>query len=190
LAITEQDQRQVLGAAKALFQQKKVVNLDDLTDYIRSVIHLQLEPADVEEAVSRLFERQGGNLPAIELHQCMIFRRSALAYWMAQYAILVMEEIYRSEPAEGETEIRGDIYLFFGIAGDDPQMGKFLGAARSTKDVLEFLKSQGIEVQGWHPLDPDQWKSLVPHTAEKIQELVKDFGKSLFAKNRSVLYAL
>src|SRR6266571_2207554 len=102
VAITEQDRTQIMGAAKALFAERKTFSLDDLTDYLRSVVNVKVDPADVEESLSRLFERQGGNLPALELHQCMLFRRSALAYWLGQYAILVMEEVYKSEPAEGE----------------------------------------------------------------------------------------
>jgi hypothetical protein len=196
VAITDQDRTQIMGAAKALFQQKKAVNLDDLTDYLRSVVNVKLETADVEESLSRLFERQGANLPAIELHQCMLFRRSALAYWMADYAILVMEEIYISEPDEGEKEgsTRTHVYLFFGVAGDAEQTGKLLGMARSTKDVLDVLKSHGIEIGNWHPLDRGAWKRFIPYSSEKIDEFVGKFGKSMFGKSlgttSSVIYAL
>jgi hypothetical protein len=183
MAITEQDQRRVLGAAKALFQERKSVSLDDLTEYIRSVLNIQVETTDVEESLTRLFERPGGNLPAIELHQAMAFRRSALAYWLGQYAILVIESTYIAEVAEGEKEsnTRTNVYLFFGVAGNEPQTGKFLGVARSTKGILEHLKAQGIEVGGWHPLDSEQWKTFIPHSPEKITELAKTFGKSLYS---------
>ncbi len=195
MAITEQDRTQIVGAAKALFQERKQFNLDDLSDYLRTVVNIRVEPTDIEEILSRLFERQGANLPAIELHQCMVFRRSAIAYWLAQYAILVMEEQY-IQPAEDEKDnkVSAHVYLFFGVAGNEPQVGKLLGMARSTKDILDYLKSQGIEVSGWHPLDKGQWKHFIPHTSEKIDELVKSFGKSLYGKGLSttntIVYAL
>lgn len=196
MAITEQDRTQILGAAKALFQERKTFSLDDLSDYLRSVVNVKVDPADVEESLSRLFEPKGANLPAIELHQCMAFRRSAMAYWLGQYAILVMEQNYISQPAEGEeahNKIRANVYLFFGIAGDEPETGKLLGMARSTKDILDYLKTQGIEVGNWHPLDKGAWKRFVPQSEDKIEELVKSFGKSLYAKlgtANSVVFAL
>jgi hypothetical protein len=84
------------------------------------------------------------------------------------------------------------VYLFFGVAGDTEQTGKFLGVARSTKDILDYLKSQGIEIGNWHPLDKGQWKRFIPHSSEKIDELVKSFGKSLYCKGttNSVVFAL
>lgn len=195
MAITEQDQEKIQGAAKALFQERKTLSLEEVTDYLRSVVHFPVDPADVETCLARLFERQGGNLPAIELHQCMLFRRSALAYWMAQYAILVIEEVFKSEPAEGEKEgtVRTHVYLFFGVAGDEPQTGKFLGAAKDPKDILDYLKTQGIEVGNWHPLDRGAWKHFIAHSPEKIEELAKSFGYSLFVKGgttTSIIYAL
>lgn len=184
VAITEQDQAKIAGAVRALFQERKVVSLDQTGEYLRSVVNLHLEQTDIEECIARLFEPRGANLPAIELHQAMLFRRSAMAYWLGQYAILVMEEQY-IQPAEEEkdSKIRAHVYLFFGIAGDAEQIGKFLGAARSTQAILEYLKKEGIDVGNWHPLDPGQWKRFVSQSAEKIEGLVKTFGASLYAEN-------
>lgn len=194
MAITDVDRDRILGAAKALFQEKKSVSLENLTDYLRTVVNIQVDPSDVEESLTRLFERQGSNLTAIELDQAMVFRRSALAYWMAGYAILVMEEIYKSEPADEKDAVRANVYLFFGIAGDEPQSGKFLGAARTAKDILEYLKGKEIEVGRWHPLDKGQWKNFVPHSSDKIDELVKTFGNSLYSKEhgaaKSITFSL
>src|SRR6266571_1575600 len=121
-----------------------------------------------------------------------------MAYWLGQYAILVMEENYISQPTEGEeahNKIRANVYLFFGIAGDEPETGKLLGMAKSTKDILDYLKGQGIEVGNWHPLDKGAWKRFIPQSSDKIDELVKSFGKSLYGgkgvgTTNSVVFAL
>lgn len=144
MAISEKEAACVYGTAKALFQEKKTVSLEDVSDYLRTVANTPMVTADIEECLTRLFEKQH-NAPAVQLHQAFLFRKAAVGYWLGAYRIQVIE--IRVEQSE---EMRFTAYPFYGIA--DGARPKLLGIAFNTSSVLDYLKKQGVEIDQWFPI--------------------------------------
>jgi hypothetical protein len=173
----------VLGAARALFQERKILSVDEVRDYLKSVAQVHLPASEVEECISRLFSGQMENLPAVALQQAFLFKRAARGIWRGQYSILIVEKIYNlPEPTDTSGGGR-DIYLMFGVADDEEATSKFLGAASSPDTALQLLKQFSLEIDGWFPLSASQCKTLLAR--DDLKELVAKFGKSLFSDSGS-----
>lgn len=170
MAVTEQDVERIYGSARALFQERKTLSLEDVSEYLRTVANTPMESADIEECLTRLFEKNTGNAPAVELHQAFLFRNAAMGYWLGVYRILVLQV----------TVERGEngcflAYPFYGVAEDGRV--KHLGIAFGTKHVLEHLKAQGVEVDRWFPIA--NWTKIVPGEREDNLKRFSNLGKSL-----------
>jgi hypothetical protein len=174
----------VLGAARALFQERKSLSVDDIRAYLKEVAHIHLPETEVEEIVGRLFIGQVGNLPAVELHQAFVFKRAARGFWLGQYSILVLQCAYTLPDQTEESGTGRSLYLLFGIAGDEEAAERLLGAASDTRHVQAQLQEVGIDIGGWFPLATSQWQALLPHTKD-LKEIVEKFGKSLFSPTGS-----
>lgn len=169
MALTEQDQQRVYGAAKALFSERKRLTLDEVVAYLRTVTNTPMETADIEESFSRLFERRGGNLPAVELYQAFLFQNAAIGYWRSEYAIVV---IRTSIVADGKP---WRIYACYGLAGEE--RGKFIGVAAGIGNILKYLRDVGLDISGWFPLA--QWEHLLPGTPQERTDLISRLGQEI-----------
>jgi hypothetical protein len=170
MALTEQDQQRIYGAAKALFSERKRLTLDDMMEYLRTVTNTPMEVADVEESFSRLFERRAGNLPAVELHQAFLFRDAAIGYWRAEYAIVVIQT--STIASDGKL---WRVYAFYGLAGEEK--GKLIGVTGGMGNVLKYLKDVGLDIPGWFPLA--EWEHLLPGTPQERAEMIDRMGKEI-----------
>lgn len=170
MALTEQDQQRMYGAAKALFRERKRLTLDEVAEYLRTVTKTPMEIADIEEGFSRLFERRGGTLPAVELYQAFLFRNAAIGYWRSEYAIIVIRT--STIVADGKP---WRIYAFYGLAGEEK--GKCIGVAAGIGNILQYLKDVGLDIAGWFPLT--QWEHLLPGTPQERTDLISRLGQEI-----------
>jgi hypothetical protein len=170
LGVTEQDIERIHGSAKALFQERKTISLEDVSEYLRTVANTPMEATDIEECLTRLFEKSTGNMPAVALHQVFLFRNAAIGHWLGAYRILVLQvTIERGE------DTRFLAYPFYGLADDG--RAKHLGIAFGTGHVLNHLKEQGVEIEHWFPVA--NWTKLVPGEREENLKRFSNLGKSL-----------
>jgi hypothetical protein len=170
----------VLGAARALFQERKVLSIEEIRNYLKNVAQVHVSESEVELILSRWLCGQADNLPAVALHQAFLFKRSARGFWRGQYSVLVLERVYGLDSSENQKSGRV-LYLVYGIADDGEATAKFLGAAVSPEVVLKHLQQSGLEITGWFPLSAEQSKALLTPTTEDLKGLVDQFGKSLFS---------
>lgn len=172
MAVQERDVERIYGCARALFQEKKAISVEDVTEYMRAVANAPMLVADIEECLTRLFDRSTGNNPAVELHQAFLFRYAAVGYWLGAYRILVLQV----RATRGEEKQASHAYPFYGVPEDGT--AKLIGVATRVKHVLEFLTAQGIEISRWFPLG-DDWEKLVPGKREEILKELVALGSKL-----------
>jgi hypothetical protein len=184
MAIDHTSER-ILGAARALFQERKSVSVDDIRDYLKHVAQVPVSVSEVEEIVGRLFTGETSHLPAVALHQVFLFKRAARGFWLGQYGVLVLQRTFKvTEPQPGGGTGR-NVYLLFGLADDGTEISaKFLGAAISPDEVLKQLSQAGVAIEGWFPLSVEQWKALLS-TIDDLDELAEKFGASLYSSSGS-----
>jgi hypothetical protein len=171
---------QVIGAARALFRERRTLSVDDIRTYLKQVAQVHLSEIEVEETVNHLLSGHAGNLPAIALHQAFVFKRAARGFWHGQYSILVVEATYQLPSPTATSGTGRGIYFTFGIADDEEATEKFLGAASNPEAVLKLLQQEGIEIDGWFPLAAEQWKALL-HTTKDLKTIVEKFGPSVYS---------
>lgn len=170
MGVTDQDVERIYGSARALFRERKTICLEDVSEYLRTVANTPMEPADIEECLTRLFEKNAENAPAVELHQAFLFRNAAMGYWLGVYRILVLQvTVERGEDS------RFLAYPFYGVAEDG--RAKHLGIAFGTTHVLEHLKAQGVEIDHWFPVA--NWTTMIPGEREEHLKRFSNLGKSL-----------
>lgn len=160
MAVQEQDVERIYGCARALFQEKKAISIEDVTEYMRTVANAPMLVADIEECLTRLFDKSTGNNPAVELHQAFLFRHAAVGYWLGTYRILVLQV----RAMRGEEKQAFLAYPIYGVPEDGT--AKLIGIATQAKHVLEFLTAQGVEISRWFPLE--DWEKLVSGKREEI----------------------
>ena len=165
MAVQETDVERIYGCAKALFQENKAISVEEVVEYMRTVANMPLLAEDIEECLTRLFDKTTGNNPAVELHQAFLFRHAAVGYWLGTYRILVLQV----RPTREEEKQPFFAYPMYGVPDDGA--AKLISIATHPKHALEFLKTQGIDITRWFPLE--NWTKLVPGKPEEIsKELV------------------
>jgi hypothetical protein len=173
VAVTKQDVERIYGCAKALLQEKRAISIEDVSEYMRTVINAPMLVADIEECLVRLFEK-AGNDPAVDLHQAFLFRDAAVGYWLGVYRILVLQ--IRVDRGENGCFLA---HAFYGVP-DDGQ-AKLLGISLKAANILAYLKEQGVEIERWFPLA--DWTKIVKGTREETLKHLGNLSKSLSESN-------